>query len=138
MGGIHINKVSGEYPYQDFWVHRSFDALKRRWVANLTAKNGQSRTTMHYARYLMATYLKRVLGEDEHVDHINDNRTDDRLENLQILTRLENILKTPKPTGRTQISRNCLQCGKQYLVAFKYRFKSKFCSTVCYNLWRAV
>ena len=47
---------------------------------------------MSYARYLwISTYGKIPDGYE--VDHINENRTDDRLENLQLLSSLENKMK---------------------------------------------
>ena len=42
-----------------------------------------------YSRVLMMGHLKRELRSDEIVHHVNGDRTDDRIENLQILTRAE-------------------------------------------------
>lgn len=50
-------------------------------------------TTMSWARYLMQEYIGRELTQEETVDHINRDKTDDRLENLQILTRSEHAKK---------------------------------------------
>ncbi len=55
------------------------------------------RTTISYARYLMSIHLGRLLEKHEHVDHINENKLDDRIENLQILTPEENTRKSAKP-----------------------------------------
>lgn len=57
-----------------------------------------SRTSMSYSRWLMTQSLHRTLGSDEHVDHINEDKLDDRIENLQILTPSENSIKSG--TGR--------------------------------------
>ena len=48
-------------------------------------------------RLVMEQYLGRYLRSDEHIHHINKNRQDNRIENLQILTQsqhseLENII----------------------------------------------
>lgn len=42
-------------------------------------------------------------GHGFHVDHINGDRTDDRIENLQILPRVENSRKSNKPGKRVEL-----------------------------------
>lgn len=42
-------------------------------------------------RYLMEQHFGRKLEEDEIVHHINGNRTDNRIENLEVVTRAEHI-----------------------------------------------
>jgi hypothetical protein len=56
-------------------------------------ETGNERKTISYARYLMSTHLGRLLTDEEHVDHINDIKLDDRIENLQILSQKENNIK---------------------------------------------
>ncbi len=52
------------------------------------------RKTTSYARYLMEENLGRLLTDKEEVDHINGDFTDDRLENLQIISKADNIRKS--------------------------------------------
>lgn len=52
------------------------------------------RRTQSYPRYLMEEYLERALLPEETVDHINEDFTDDRLENLQLLSGVENKKKS--------------------------------------------
>lgn len=54
----------------------------------------QSRRTVSYPRYLMEQHLGRELLPEEQVDHINEDFTDDRIENLQLLSRAENNRKS--------------------------------------------
>lgn len=63
-----------------------------RFIAVFKYTNG-SQTSISYARWLMQEHLERELTSDEHVDHINEDPTDDRIENLQVLTRVENTQK---------------------------------------------
>lgn len=65
----------------------------RRHVIHLV--NGKRRT-QSYPRYLMEQHLGRKLEDWEEVDHINDDPTDDRIENFQLLTKPENIKKSAK------------------------------------------
>lgn len=82
-----------------------------RRVVSLIYKNG-NRTSMSYARYLMCCKLKRFLGSDEHVDHIDNDKLNDVIDNLQILTLLENNRKSNK--GRLFISYICPGCHRQF------------------------
>lgn len=66
---------------------------------------------MTYARHLMSVFLGRFLTEEEHVDHINDDCTDDRIENLQILTPSQNSLKMLYRRGRVMAVIICPTCG---------------------------
>lgn len=58
----------------------------------------QTRRTQSYPRYLMEQHLGRVLKSTEHVDHINNDFTDDRIENLQLLTQQQNNAKSARKT----------------------------------------
>jgi len=77
----------------------------------LVGQEGQKRTTVSYARYLMSVELGRCLLSEEHVDHIDDDRLNDTIDNLQILSPAENTRKGKK---RTMVQLQCDQCGKQF------------------------
>lgn len=51
----------------------------------------RDRTVMAFARGVMAAALGRLLRSDEIVHHINEDPADDRLGNLQIVTRAEHV-----------------------------------------------
>ena len=76
----------------------------------------KKRTTQSYPRYLMEQYLGRQLEEHETVDHINEDFTDDRLENLQLLSRAENIHKNHEATGHKTkyLDFICPVCNKEF------------------------
>lgn len=91
------------------------------------------RTTMSYARYLLSVHLGRRLGKDEHVDHINDDKTDDRVENFQILTPKENKEKYDKNNPAQLVEFICPICTSPfYLTKSKSHGKiSPCCSKAC-------
>ena len=55
-------------------------------------KNGK-RTTQSYPRYLMEQHLGRPLLDTEEVDHTDEDYTNDDINNLQLLTKIENVRK---------------------------------------------
>lgn len=56
-------------------------------------EHGPKRTSTSYARYLMSVDLGRPLLPSEHVDHIDENKLNDSLSNLQLLSIGENNSK---------------------------------------------
>lgn len=46
---------------------------------------------MYYSRGLMAAHVGRLLRPDELVHHVNEDPTDDRIENYEIVTRAEHV-----------------------------------------------
>jgi hypothetical protein len=56
--------------------------------------DGVKTKTVSYPKFLMERKLGRKLIPPETVDHINGDFSDDRPENLQVLNRRDNILKS--------------------------------------------
>lgn len=137
-----MKRIQAEFPYNDYWMYIVLHKKENRRMVNLiNIKNIKERTTISYARYLMSVYLERILMEDEHVDHIDNDKLNDILSNLQILSPAENkekqeiwnSLNNPK-----YIELTCSQCNKMFKYLFKnYKFhtkkgRSKFnCSKQC-------
>jgi hypothetical protein len=61
--------------------------------------DGKYRTKM-YAVYLLEQKLGRELSHGESVDHINDDHTDDSIENLQVLPIGDNVRKSHPKAAR--------------------------------------
>lgn len=71
----------------EFWrggVDIGFNVAMGRWV--VYCRDG---TAMLYSRALMAGHLGRLLEPDEIVHHVNEDPTDDRIENFELTTRAE-------------------------------------------------
>jgi hypothetical protein len=69
------------------------------------------RQTKSYPRLLMEQHLGRELTKDETVDHINNDFTDDRIENLQLLSLVDNVSKAAKLRTRKTYKFMCPCCG---------------------------
>lgn len=69
--------------------------------------------TKSYPRYLLEQHIGRELLPTETVDHINNDFTDDRIENLQILSLCANVQKEMNRPERTKeyYSFICPCCG---------------------------
>jgi HNH endonuclease len=98
------------------------------------------RTLISYARYLMSVKLGCLIHKDLTVDHINNDKTDDRVENLQLLSLSENINKEAKRyIDEVQIRHNlkCQVCDRNFVITDRlYKMKRKqtdktFCSNSC-------
>jgi hypothetical protein len=82
--------------------------------------DGSKGTTL-YSRYLMKLHLGRELSKTETVDHINEDYTDDRIENFQILSLSDNSAKTSRLRFKiTWYDFICPQCNKPARKNLRY------------------
>jgi predicted RNA-binding Zn-ribbon protein involved in translation (DUF1610 family) len=90
------------------------------------------RGNKYWSRVLMEEHLGRQLSSNEHVHHINGDKTDDRIENLIVLTHAEHT-KLHMDTSPI-IEFVCKGCGKiidrkEYKLK---RSKSYYCNQQCF------
>ena len=81
-------------------------------------------TTISYPKFLMQNLIGRDLAEDETIDHINGDFTDDRIENLQILSRIDNTKKywfdsQDKKAKYVELTCSKVKCGKLFLRDYR-------------------
>jgi hypothetical protein len=80
-------------------------------------------------RKVMQDYLGRKLKRTEIVHHINGNKLDNRIENLQIMTVLEHNRLHKEKLPKTKI---CVECGKEFMPPIKHRGRNILCSKDCW------
>ena len=90
---------------------------------------GSHRICTSYARYLMSVAKGRRLDKTEQVDHIDEDKSNDTIENLQILTQKENIAKNKrkifgKKHGTRAYYRSGCRCSKCVMYMRKIRNRS--------------
>lgn len=130
-------KIELKYPYSKDWESGYLVTNKEnRKTIILYNGNNQKRSSTQYARYKLAVKLGRYLTKDETVDHIDNDKTNDDISNLQILSRHDNICKSQKKPTLTAI---CFICGKSFNVRrnltvekrLKYENNELCCSREC-------
>lgn len=107
---------------------------------------GNSKISKPYSRYLMEVHIGRILdGRKETVDHVDGDKTNDVIENLQILSLSENVKKawedgTYNDQKVSKIQLTCPLCSKNFLLTNgAYNWKKKkynsgpYCSKSCSN-----
>ena len=100
-----------------------------------------NRRTVSKARWIMEQHLGVKLDPDLHtIDHIDGNKTNDDLSNLQILPRQEH---SAKDTRRVKLEKFiCPECGEEFersprLIRDKAKKKRRgpFCGKSCSSRW---
>lgn len=105
-----------QYPFDDYYLYIVYHKGEGRQYANLIPidKTKHKRRTTSYARYLMSVKEGRFLSKDEEVDHIDNNRLNDDINNLQILSPDENKKKAGKRVQKKMAVFKCPHCGKLF------------------------
>lgn len=100
----------------------------------LKLKNGK---VVDEHRYIYTNYLQRELKYNEVIHHINGDKTDNRIENLELKSRQKHA-KEHQCVGRTMINMTCNFCGKSFkkeLTSVNHKKKKGqqnfYCSRSC-------
>lgn len=130
MSNKTIVKVYGPY------LHKT----SKRKIVTVYYLDG-SHGTINYARYKFEQSIGRKLLPHEHVDHKDDNKQNDKIANLQILSKQRNSAKQyeDNPDRRTKYELyECPNCGElnlkpiwRYRRAMKLNQVGLFCDSFC-------
>lgn len=117
-------KIQLEFPYSQDWswgyIQTNRENRKHVYLYKVPTANSQAkRSTTQYARYLVAVKLGRYLSADETVDHIDEDKTNDDIHNLQLLSRRENSIKNLTATGTSKIMVECYCAGCNKLFSVR-------------------
>lgn len=102
-------------------------------------KNGKYVKSIGYAKYLVEAHLGNYISNGYEIDHINGDCTDDRIENLQVISKELNRIKEIYDNHNFEVLVKliCPNCGKTFDIE-KRNFMSKinyckyiYCSRSC-------
>ena len=129
-----MKRIQAEYPYDDYYLYKVHHKKENRNYAILIPideNKNLHRTTLSYARYLMSVKLQRFLLPEEQIDHIDNDKTNDSIENLQILTKKQNNVKEALRHNKKVLVYKCPNCGKIFYREYKNRNVYKNYKTIC-------
>lgn len=110
-----------KFPFSQYVGYKQTLPSGRTYIYMWDRKTDKRRL-ISLARYRLSVKLGRLLGKHEHVDHKDDDKTNDKLDNLQILSPLANNKKKVIQQGLTRkiMTLTCPNCRKRFT-----RFKNQ-------------
>ena len=118
----------------------SADCRRASWAVErrVVRRDGYVQVTGNGENYLehrriMERHLGRSLGTSEQVHHVNGNKADNRLENLQLLD-IGDHTRGHHPGRRadTWAVYACANCGREFERSKSQASRVNFCSRACY------
>ena len=125
-----------ESPFKELWK-KGYLVVSKGLRKNVVLFNSDSdRTTISYARYLMCVKIGDFLPASVEVDHIDADKTNDTLENLQVLSVEDHKIKTAKEAAAKSMGVQEVACAYCHTL-FNRRVRTIrngrkiFCSRSC-------
>ena len=125
--------------FKDYSCYKNYHKGMNRWQVCLVKKGDRNnRKTILYSKYVMSIEVGRILTSEEEVDHVDGDKTNDCLSNLEIVTREENVRRRYEKNKAKTVEVECPECGLVFERLFKnthlapYRKTTMtFCSRKC-------
>lgn len=105
-------EISDYYKERGFIVVYIATNKEPRRVATLRKRDGYM-TSMSYAKYVYTSFYKCDIPMGYDVDHINGDKMDDRIENLQVISSSYN--RSKDHIRKTMVVKECPVCQTLFL-----------------------
>lgn len=112
-------KIELQEPFKSLWRNGYLITNRENRRHVCLVNNDGDRTTISYARYLMGVKLGAIVSSDFEVDHKDDDKTNDDINNLQLLTKLENSLKENERYRiheQVRYTLHCTNCESPFIL----------------------
>ena len=102
----------------EYYKKKGYDKLyivvnkEPRRVAILRKPNKDT-VSISYAKYLYTSHYECDIPNGDQVDHINGDKMDDRIENLQVISSKYNAVKDKRQ--KEMLLMKCPVCGEEFL-----------------------
>lgn len=134
-------QITLSYPFNTYWSKAYLRKNREgRNVIDLY-KNDKERKTISYARYLLSVKLGHEIPSGYEVDHIDNDKTNDDMNNLQAISSQENKLKQQWNyvlNIQNVFGCSCANCGINFLITERdlnaklaQNVELAFCSKSC-------
>ena len=107
---LEISEYYKKKGYNKLYVNTTKEP---RRVATIRKPDRETHS-MSYAKYLYTSYYKCDIPDGDQVDHINGDKMDDRIENLQVISRKYNAVKDKKII-KEMVEMICPVCKEPFL-----------------------
>lgn len=126
-----------EFPFSGYYT-KYFYSKEGRY--RIIINKGPNAIYMNFARYLMCVHLGRILDESEQVHHKDENRTNDVIDNLEILSDVDH--GKIHHGEKEFVDLTCCNCMKRFTRQKKNHTSAMkrearvFCSHSCNAIFR--
>lgn len=104
-------RIPAPAPFEEYAAYKVFHRKMGRWQVCLVPLAGGKRTTVLYSKFVMSVALGRALTSDEEVDHVDGDKANDALSNLEVVTRRENRRRYSRANPGIVLKLKCAYCG---------------------------
>ena len=105
-------KISSFYEKQGYVTAYLTTNKENRKIITLRKLDGEMHS-MSYAKYLYTSHYEMNISDKDHIDHINNDKTDDRIDNLQLISARQNITKSHR--RKEMVVLICPVCKKEFI-----------------------